>query len=1336
MNLLAKRLGVDVEYVTGPSWNAFLDMIRAKELDVMLNIIKTPEREKYIAFTRPYVENPPVIIARAESRKIRALKNLYGRTVAIPEGFFYQEIIERDHPQISLKLLDSQAEALIAVSLGEADATLGGVAVQTYLIRQNLLTNLNVVGAIKEESFSNRLRIGVRDDWPLLQSIIQKAIDSLSGAEVEALKNQWLAEMEAAAPEIEIAQSTSLSDVIIQLGAITGGLVLLLIALVWGLRRLSARNAENLFQSRQVRMIGMVLVAVFLGALVSAAWVALDRMEQQVRNETGSALRTVVSTSHEALRIWHASHSVAIEEIAGDPQFVALTGRLLRESRRGEKLVASGELAGVRRYFAGLRRNDGESGFTIIAPDQISVAASDNPQIGTMNSIAIQRKEFLDRAFAGETVLVPPVPAELGSNAGAGRGALEASPAMFFAAPIMNAAGDIVAVLALRIDVSDDFTRLMRLGRLGESGETYAFDSAAHLISESRFDDMLRGVGLITPRQKGLLNLNIRDPGGNLIEGHVLSSEPDFLPLTRMAAAALQGESGLDTQGYRDYRGVPVFGAWLWDGELKIGLATEIDVVEAMSSYDSLRNTIAALLGGAMLLGLGLTALSLWMGQSATRALTKARDSLEDRVVERTQELQSSEEALRSGQKRLSLALDAGGMGTWDFDVQSGRNHIDENYAAILGCKLADLENGTYDWQEHLLPEDREQAIADWDEFMAEDVSSLQMEYRIKTFAGTVRWFETRGDIVARGSDDTPARAIGTIVDITDRKAAEETVRKSEEEMRTIYETAAVGITLTTQEGKAIRTNKAYQQMVGRSEEELKTVPFENFTHPDDIDKNLEEFRELLAGRIDGYRMDKRLIHKDGSIILVSTNVTALKNTEGVADSMIATFEDITERKKAEEALRKQTNTIELLHKTASDANQAKAVEDALRSCLDAICAHTEWPVGHVYVRPPGDPDKLVPTKIWHLDDPEGFQAFREVTEKTVFESGVGLPGRVMESGKPAWIVDVTKDPNFPRAEHAMEIGVRAGFAIPVVVGTEVEAVFEFFASEAVSPDEALLDVLNNVSVQVGRVFERIRATAKLADAFGIISSSIDYASTIQRSVLPDEAAFASLLSDHFVLWEPRDVVGGDIYWLRNWGEGYLIIACDCTGHGVPGAFMTLIATGALDNALTEVPSGDVAGLMQRIHQIVQITLGQHEESGESDDGMEVGMCYLNSGATELSFVGARFELYLLEDGEVTTTRGTKSGIGYRGIPHAQEFEQHRIADLAGKTVYMTSDGLIDQVGGEKKRMHGKKRFKALLLSMAGTAMAAQKVRILQSLEEFQGEEIRRDDVLVIGFKA
>ncbi len=263
----------------------------------------------------------------------------------------------------------------------------------------------------------------------------------------------------------------------------------------------------------------------------------------------------------------------------------------------------------------------------------------------------------------------------------------------------------------------------------------------------------------------------------------------------------------------------------------------------------------------------------------------------------------------------------------------------------------------------------------------------------------------------------------------------------------------------------------------------------------------------------------------------------------------------------------------------------------------------------------------------------------------------------------------------------------------------------------------------------------RKTAQRNLANAYQIISDSITYASRIQRSVLPDGSLFNSLLSDHFVLWEPRDVVGGDMYWSRQWGEGFLIVLGDCTGHGVPGAFMTLIATGALDIALSKTESGDVATLMQRMHKLVQFTLGQHTSEGESDDGLDLTMCFLDAQMSNLTFVGAQLGIMIVEGDDIMRIKGTKCGIGYRGIPQDQYYEAHFVTNLSNKSFYVTTDGLTDQIGGERHRMFGKKRLKQLLQDIQDMPMSNQRDKIREALIDYQGDEGRRDDVAMIGFK-
>ncbi|MBF0184043.1 MAG: PAS-domain containing protein [Magnetococcales bacterium] len=266
-------------------------------------------------------------------------------------------------------------------------------------------------------------------------------------------------------------------------------------------------------------------------------------------------------------------------------------------------------------------------------------------------------------------------------------------------------------------------------------------------------------------------------------------------------------------------------------------------------------------------------------------------------------------------------------------------------------------------------------------------------------------------------------------------------------------------------------------------------------------------------------------------------------------------------------------------------------------------------------------------------------------------------------------------------------------------------------------------------------ITERKKAEKQLRDALQLISSSILYASRIQRSILAPEWLLAAELPDYFVLWEPRDVVGGDMYWHRPWVTGTLLVLADCTGHGVPGAFMTLIANGALDQALLETPPGDTATLLQRMHHLVQFALGQDRDEGESDDGLELGACFLQGREQRLTYSGARFSLFIADTEGVREIKGERSGIGYRGVSRRVTFTTHAVELRPEWGYYLTSDGLIDQLGGEKRRSFGKPRFMELIHALRSLPMAEQAQAIRQALSDYQGAETRRDDVSVMGFR-
>jgi serine phosphatase RsbU (regulator of sigma subunit) len=252
------------------------------------------------------------------------------------------------------------------------------------------------------------------------------------------------------------------------------------------------------------------------------------------------------------------------------------------------------------------------------------------------------------------------------------------------------------------------------------------------------------------------------------------------------------------------------------------------------------------------------------------------------------------------------------------------------------------------------------------------------------------------------------------------------------------------------------------------------------------------------------------------------------------------------------------------------------------------------------------------------------------------------------------------------------------------------------------------------------------------------VLDSIEYASSIQGKVQTPPSAITAYVREGFVLWLPRDVVGGDSYWFKATPNGYFVGVFDCTGHGVPGAFITFIVHSmldALDVLSMETHPGQVLGALNRS---LKTFLGQDGETSfssrrkRSNDGLEMGLCFYHRPSDRLSFAGAGIDLVVREGGQAETCKAIKAGIGYLETPMDFDYPEHELP-AAGR-FYMATDGLFDQTGGEKGLPFGKKRFLSWLAAQDGAPFSAQRDSLSWLLEEYRGTHVRRDDVTVLGF--
>ncbi|MDD5249358.1 MAG: SpoIIE family protein phosphatase [Rhodocyclaceae bacterium] len=281
----------------------------------------------------------------------------------------------------------------------------------------------------------------------------------------------------------------------------------------------------------------------------------------------------------------------------------------------------------------------------------------------------------------------------------------------------------------------------------------------------------------------------------------------------------------------------------------------------------------------------------------------------------------------------------------------------------------------------------------------------------------------------------------------------------------------------------------------------------------------------------------------------------------------------------------------------------------------------------------------------------------------------------------------------------------------------------------------------------VGTAQDMLRAIANLqADKNRLVMESIDYASVIQQSLSrPSREAMRKTLADHFLIWEPRDIVSGDFYHFQDYEDGFLVVLFDCTGHGVPGAFMTLIMSAFLQSALNTVSHDDPSAIIGAVNRLVKTAMGNidHQHAGSADeeegadDGMDAAFCWVDRRNRTLTYAGAHLPLLLLgpDDQEVRIVEGDRQGVGYAATPMDQVWQNHEVALPEGTCVYFFTDGLVDQLGGAKRIAFGKRRTREIILRHRRQTMPEQRAALLAALKEYQGTEPRKDDVSAIAFR-
>jgi serine/threonine protein kinase len=412
--------------------------------------------------------------------------------------------------------------------------------------------------------------------------------------------------------------------------------------------------------------------------LTIGIWVH-SAIESTMRENLASELKTLLNVEADMLRTWLVSQQNNAESMANSESVRDVASQLIFQNESiddpnqpsdSEPTATAVQLRKqLAKLLAPAMTSHDYVGFILTDRKQNILAASEPDLVGVQ-----QRDEYtnwLIRCIEGKSTVSRPFPSIVPLS-DVSRKIHTGTPTMFVAAPVRDASFEVIGVLGLRIRPEAEFTRILQLGRIGETGETYAFDRNGVMLSNSRFDKDLVLLGLLPDQQNvcSMLQLLVRDPQVNLTQGNRANVRRAELPLTKMVEDAINGNSNVDVEGYNDYRGVPVVGAWTWLNDYDFGVASEADVEEAFRPLTILKRAFWGLMSLLGLTSIGLLVFSIMV----TRLKQQAREA--------------AVEAKQLGQYRLEQKIGSGAMGT----VYKGQHAMLRRPTAI---KLLDTDKVT-----------------------------------------------------------------------------------------------------------------------------------------------------------------------------------------------------------------------------------------------------------------------------------------------------------------------------------------------------------------------------------------------------------------------------------------------------------------------------------------------------------------------------------------------------------------------------------------------------------------------------------------------------------------
>jgi|GEM_PF-1518918 len=602
--------------------------------------------------------------------------------------------------------------------------------------------------------------------------------------------------------------------------------------------------------------------------------------------------------------------------------------------------------------------------------------------------------------------------------------------------------------------------------------------------------------------------------------------------------------------------------------------------------------------------------------------------------------------------------------------------------------------------------------------------------------------------------------------DITEIVVAKQEANK----FLTGLEQTSNSIMITNKNGDIEYVNKAFEAISGYKKKEVlgKNPRFlkTGHTSPEEYKKLWQTISNGKVWR--GEMLNKR---KDGKTYWEESTISPVLDEHGQVDTFIAIKEDVTEKRQIKQELRSMALFAELnpepvfrfnKHGKIIKANPA-ANEAFQKNSVENVHIADLMPELQKYDCAKMIDEELIETIEIKVHDRIFRLIMRGLTEHGVVQtygSDITKKRQIQQEVESmALFAELNPEPVF-RFNAEGEIlksnpAANLAFEEDDITGRKIEELLpemqqfdceKFIAEEKIEIMEAtvhdriyrfILRGLPDVGVVQtygSDITKRKHAEEKIRKQKQSIDSSIQYASRIQGAVLPSIARLSARFRDSFVLYKPRDVVSGDFYWMKEDSTRTIVVASDCTGHGVPGAFMSMLGVALLNEIVNRNPATPAGEILDQLRNNLKATLSQNDKKNEAKDGMDMSLCIINHETNAMQYAGAYNSIYLIREGNLTEYKADKMPIGAH-IKEKPHFTSHDIQLEENDAVYLLSDGYPDQFGGSSGMKLSKKKFKSLITEESHLPMGKQKEKLNEFFEAWKGDQDQVDDVLVMGFK-